>query len=62
MAQIAWSDTFRDGFGSPYRTPILADVPHRMSCACVYGPMNNDPRCGAFPDLGLAACPHLEKP
>lgn len=34
-------------------------VRHVMSCACVYGPTNNDPRCGAFPDLGLAPCPHL---
>lgn len=45
----------------PDRTDRIVRIKHAMSCACVYGPMNNDPRCGAFPELGLAPCPHKEK-
>lgn len=63
--------TVQDGYYEPpvdievgqyhTRQPRYVLVPHVMTCACVYGPMNNDPRCGAFPELGLAPCPHKEK-
>jgi hypothetical protein len=41
------------------RVPRYVEVPFRMTVACVAGPNMVDPRCGAFPELGLAPCPHL---
>lgn len=42
------------------RVPRYVEIPFRMTSACVAGPNNpGDPGCGAFPELGLPACPHL---
>lgn len=45
--------------GAFTRVPRYREIAHVMSCACVYGPISNDPRCGAFPELQLGPCPHL---
>jgi hypothetical protein len=61
--QDGWAiiTTNRNRQGQHGLVALKHEIKHAMSCACVYGPMNNDPRCGAFPDLNLPVCPHKEK-
>jgi hypothetical protein len=40
------------------RTARYTEIPHVMSCDCRYSATTEDPRCGAFPDLGMPVCPH----
>lgn len=56
-AQIGYVE-MRDGYDNPCRAPQYRDVKHVMSCDCRYSATTEDPRCGAFPDLGLSVCPH----
>lgn len=53
LAQAGWSETFRDGFGAPHRTPILVDIKHVMTTECQYTLTTPDPAC--------AGCVHEKK-
>lgn len=56
-----FTDPLAQQRGEPFvRMPRYVEIAHVASCACVYGPGNKDPRCGAFPELQLGPCPHLD--
>lgn len=51
LAQAGWSDTFRDGFGAPHRTPVMVEIHHVMTTECQYTKQH-------AADPGCAGCQH----
>lgn len=47
VAQVAWSETFRDGFGAPCRTPVYVDIKSAFGTTdCQYTQQHAaDPEC-----------------